>query len=188
MSNERRLPLAPATCNAVRTRILDAARGLVSQCGPNVTLSEVAHHAREAGAGQQRSIGDDAIVEALLEQRLGDLVDAVRGADAPHRPRTSARDDTWTGAVREILSGELDRPAISLRDAARTLAVSVRTLQRRLIDEGTTWRAEVDAARKERAAQLLAQGATTALTAAQVGYSGSRALRRALRRWGRESD
>lgn len=63
--------------------------------------------------------------------------------------------------------------------------MSVRTLQRRLAEEGTSWRAEIDAARNKRAAQLLQQGTTADLTAAQVGYSGSRALRRALRRWDR---
>jgi AraC-like DNA-binding protein len=106
------------------------------------------------------------------------------------RPRhTTAASDggsAWTAAVREILFADLDRPALSLPSAARRLAVSERTLQRRLADEGTSWRAEIDAARRERAVQLLRQGTTSEVTAAHLGYSGSRALRRAWRRWGRE--
>ncbi|MGH3025323.1 MAG: hypothetical protein ACRDLR_02635, partial [Gaiellaceae bacterium] len=145
------LVLGTAQCEALRERLLEVGRHLVSQCGPDVTLSEIVHHAqRPADASQERSIGDEAIVASLLEQRLGDLVEVVRAADPRRRPESSA---TWTRAVRELLSGELDRPALSLQAAARALAVSVRTLQRRLADEGTSWRAEIDAARKERAAR-----------------------------------
>jgi AraC-like DNA-binding protein len=178
--------LGSAQCEALRERVLDAARCLVSRRGPNVTLSEIAHHAQKpADTSQERSIHDDAIVASLLEQRLGDLVEVVQAADPPHRAETSA---TWTQAVREILSGQLDGSALSLRDAARTLSVSVRTLQRRLDEEGTNWRTEIDTARKERAGRLLQQGATAHVTAARVGFSGSRALRRALRRWEQEQD
>ena len=166
-------------------RVLDAARQLVAQCGANVTLSEVAYRVQGPVAPEQRSI-DDAVIESLLEQRLGDLVELVRVADPRHRAGGSDPGAGWTRAVRDFLSVELDRPAVSLRAAARALAVSARTLQRRLADEGTTWRQQIDAARKERAAQLLRQGTTTDLTAVRVGYSGSRALRRALRRWDRE--
>jgi AraC-like DNA-binding protein len=164
-----------ATCEVLRERVLDVTRRLVSECGPSVTLAEVAHHARRSGAA----------VESVLEQRLGDLVEVVQVADAQHRLATPP-DAKWTRSVRDILSGELDHPALSLREAARTLAVSPRTLQRRLADEGTSWWAEVDTARQQRAAQLLANGATTELAAARVGYSGSRALRRALHRWGND--
>jgi transcriptional regulator GlxA family with amidase domain len=39
----------------------------------------------------------------------------------------------------------------SLAEIAHRLAISTRTLQRRLADHGTTWRAELDAARGRRA-------------------------------------
>jgi AraC-like DNA-binding protein len=86
----------------------------------------------------------------------------------------------------EIVLERVERPELSLRTAARMLAVSPRTLQRRLADEGTSWRAIVDGTRRERVTALLAEDATADVTAARVGYAGSRALRRALRRW-RES-
>jgi AraC-like DNA-binding protein len=93
----------------------------------------------------------------------------------------------WTGSVREMLLAHRERPRLSRRDVARMLAVSPRTLQRRLADESTSWRAELDAVRRERATALLRQGTTTDATAQRLGYSGSRALRRALRRWSRGS-
>jgi AraC-like DNA-binding protein len=89
----------------------------------------------------------------------------------------------WTDAVRGIVVEHLDQPELSLRVVARALAVSPRTLQRRLAEEGTSWRVILDTARRERASALLREGLTTELTAAQVGFAGSRALRRALARW-----
>lgn len=61
--------------------------------------------------------------------------------------------------------------------------MSPRSLQRRLEEEGTSWREEVDAVRREQAARLLREGASRAAMAAQLGYSDVRALRRAVRRW-----
>ena len=167
--------------------VLDTLRQLVAQCGPDVALSEFARYARKA-VGPERGWNGDGVIGSLLELRLGDLVELARNAQEFHPRRTSdasGEGGAWTAAVREILFAHLDRPALSLPVAARRLAVSARTLQRRLADEGTTWRAEIDAARRERAASLLRQGTTSDVTAAHLGYSESRALRRALRRWGR---
>jgi AraC-like DNA-binding protein len=127
-----------------------------------------------------RKLGQVPDVEALLDRRLGDLLELVRDSE------TSDPAQVWTDAVRGMLAAQLDRPALTLPTAARALAVSARTLQRRLAEEGTSWRAELDAARRERTAQLLGRGRTKDATAASVGYSDSRALRRALRRWQRD--
>lgn len=124
-----------------------------------------------------RKLGQVPDVEALLDRRLGDLLELVQDSEK------SDPAQVWTDGVREILAAQLDRRALTLPMAAQALAVSARTLQRRLADEGTSWRAELDAARRERTAQLLGRGRTRDVTAASVGYSGSRALRRALRRW-----
>jgi AraC-like DNA-binding protein len=118
-------------------------------------------------------------VETLLDQRLGDLLELAQDSE------TRDPVHVWTDAVRKILAAQLDRPALTLATVARALAVSARTLQRRLAEEGTSWRAELDVARRERTAQLLGRGRTQGATAASVGYSGSRALRRAVRRWQR---
>jgi AraC-like DNA-binding protein len=158
-------------------RLLKTARRLLAQRGPNVTLSEVGRHAG-IGCGVD---GSTIVVKSLLEQRLGDLLEAVRSLPDP--ALAPIERGAWSDAVREVLGPQLDRPLLSLRTVARMLAVSPRTLQRRLAEEGTSWRGELDAARSERAAQLLRQGFTQEVTATRVGYSGSRALRRALRRW-----
>jgi AraC-like DNA-binding protein len=133
----------------------------------------------------QAACCDDAVVDSLLDQRLGDVLELVRAVREGSGSATEALDDAgaWTDAVRELVREQLDRPDLSLAGAARALAVSARTLQRRLADEGTSWSAEVDAARRERAALLLRQGTTAEVTAARLGYSDSRALRRALHRW-----
>ena len=82
-----------------------------------------------------------------------------------------------------MLADLLDDQAVLLGAAARRLAVSPRTLQRLLEREGTSWRAEVDAARHAQAVKLLAGGVSQAGAAARLGYSDARALRRAIRRW-----
>ncbi len=71
----------------------------------------------------------------------------------------------------------------SLGAVARRLAVSTRTLQRQLAEQGTTWRHEYDLVRYEQARALLADGLTTAAIAGRLGFADDRALRKAYRRW-----
>jgi AraC-like DNA-binding protein len=166
LTRQMTIPVEPPA----RERLIKTARRLLAQRGPSVTLREIARH---AGLG----------CESLLEQRLGDVLELLGSLGDPALAPIAR--GVWSDAVRELLSPQRDRPAFSLRNVARLLAVSPRTLQRRLAEEGTSWRAELDAARSERAAQLLRQGFTHEVTATRVGYSSSRALRRALRRWDR---
>jgi AraC-like DNA-binding protein len=137
------------------------------------------YHVSSALLEAVRKLGQAPDVEAVLDQRLGDLLELARVSE------TREHQQTWADAVREILASQLDCPALTLPRAARALAVSARTLQRRLAEEGTSWRVELDAARRERSARLLGLGMTKGATAASIGYSDSRALRRALRRWRR---
>lgn len=72
----------------------------------------------------------------------------------------------------------------SLKDAAQRLAMSERTLHRRLADEGTTLTAVVEAARYRKARQLLAQKKTTVDSIAfAVGFSDPSSFSRAFKRW-----
>jgi AraC-like DNA-binding protein len=89
----------------------------------------------------------------------------------------------WIDMCRQVVINCLDDRDALLASAARRLAVSPRTLQRLLEREGTSWRAEVDAARRERAAQLLTGGMSKFSVARRLGYTDPRALRRATRRW-----
>lgn len=90
-------------------------------------------------------------------------------------------------AVREILSANLAAHEISLQSVARELAISRRTLQRRMTEQGTSWRMELDMARRNEATRLKRQGASNKVIAARLGYSDTRALRRAVRRWNEAS-
>lgn len=72
----------------------------------------------------------------------------------------------------------------ALATVARRLAVSPRTLQRRLAEHGTTWRHEFDLVRYEQAKTLLAEGrSTTAAIAGRLGFTDDRAFRKAFHRW-----
>ncbi|MEV4947919.1 helix-turn-helix domain-containing protein [Streptomyces sp. NPDC053755] len=63
------------------------------------------------------------------------------------------------------------------------MAVSGRTLQRRLEEHGTTWRAELESARIAHVEHLLRTTPKTLDSiAASSGYADARSLRRAVRR------
>jgi AraC-like DNA-binding protein len=107
-----------------------------------------------------------------------------RYAETIPRPRPA----DWLRRFREVLAGSLDDRELSLESVARRLAVSARTLQRKLAGHGTTWRAELETARQHRAQQILQDGAPgTEWLARQLGYSAPRSLRRALQRWDQRS-
>ncbi|MFI6793749.1 helix-turn-helix domain-containing protein [Nonomuraea sp. NPDC050383] len=99
-----------------------------------------------------------------------------------------------TAAARPVLSW-LDRFHAALETAvadgppsvelvAHRLAMSPRTLQRRLREEGTTWREELERLRQSRVDRLLRESSLSVESiAARVGFTDPRALRRAIHRW-----
>lgn len=89
----------------------------------------------------------------------------------------------WIDRFRRVLAAHLAGHDLSLRTVAERLGMSPRTLQRRLEREGTSWRQETDALRRERAGRLERDGLPRAAAAARLGYSDARALRRAVSRW-----
>jgi AraC-like DNA-binding protein len=89
----------------------------------------------------------------------------------------------WYEQFRQRLGEAIETGGPSLDAIARSLAVSRRTVQRRLADRGTTWRAELDSARRCRAQQAREAGATGTKLARELGYADPRSVRRALRRW-----
>ena len=121
--------------------------------------------------------------------RTRDLSLPMLGAD-PALARILARyaatlppppDLSWRQHFRLLLTQALDDGGASLNEMARRMAVSSRTLQRHLAEHGTTWRAELDAARRWRAGQL--KNDDPAGLAPRLGYSHARSARRAVRRW-----
>lgn len=104
-----------------------------------------------------------------------------RAAEAVRPPRP--RDGIPVPGLREVIIAQLPGGRPSLAEAARRLAVSPRTLQRRLAEAGTTWRAELDAVRREQSAGLWPDGGCAQTRAARLGFAESRSLRRAMNRW-----
>lgn len=90
---------------------------------------------------------------------------------------------TTTAEVRVRLRDGQRCRTCDVATIASELHVSVRTLQRRLGEEGTRFSDVLDMARRDLALELLADGATLERTARAVGLSGARALIRATRRW-----
>lgn len=91
-----------------------------------------------------------------------------------------------TGArVERALAGALDGGGLpSLGDVARALAMSERTLRRRLRGEGTSFRAIVDELRRARAAELLADSsASMSQVAIAAGFADGSGFGHAWRRW-----
>lgn len=93
---------------------------------------------------------------------------------------------SWSDRLAALLADALDRGPVSLGQIAGELAMSPRTLQRRLAEDGTTWRTELDRARRNRYEQATETGPLKqARQAALLAYDDPRSLRRAKRRWSR---
>jgi AraC-like DNA-binding protein len=96
---------------------------------------------------------------------------------------------TWFERFQQVVGAALDASSASLSEVAHDLTMSPRTLQRRLADHGTTWRAELDAARRRRVKSTAPYVITDAAALARrLGYADPRSARRAVRRWGDEAE
>lgn len=73
--------------------------------------------------------------------------------------------------------------ATRLGELAQTLGISVRSLQRQLQQEGQSWTAVVDTARREALLALLQQDLPLEEVAQRLGYHDASSLSRAARRW-----
>lgn len=83
----------------------------------------------------------------------------------------------------EVIAGRL-RPLPTQASCARTLGMSGRTLQRRLADEDTTFRAELDRVRESRARiMLLDRNLSLSEIGWMLGFADQSAFSRAFRRW-----
>ena len=91
---------------------------------------------------------------------------------------------SWQEYFRQHVAEALRDGQPSLDALARRLRMSPRTLQRRLAEDETTWRGELDAVRRQLAARI-APSAVPGDTrlASQLGYASTRSVRRARRRW-----
>ncbi len=88
---------------------------------------------------------------------------------------------SWYEHFRLVLDGVVTQGPVPLKEMAARLGVGVRTLQRLLARHGTTWQAELDAARHRVASR--AGAVSMAELAGRVGYADPRSARRAVQRW-----
>lgn len=92
--------------------------------------------------------------------------------------------DSMTTAVRRALWAMLPRGRPSIWRTAQELGVSVRTLQRRLGEEGSSFSAVLDSLRRDVTRELMAEsGPPVADISFLLGYSEPSAFHRAYRRW-----
>lgn len=85
--------------------------------------------------------------------------------------------------VRESSAKTLRDGSSSLADVAQLLAMTPRTLQRRLAEHDTSFREVLDGLRSELHARLAAQGICAQEIAFRLGYADMGSFRRAQRRW-----
>lgn len=95
---------------------------------------------------------------------------------SPQRP--SVRD-----RLKQLLTASSNADWRSLAHAARTMGMTTRTLQRRLQEEGTTFRAVLDEVGLEGARRVQATATTSRALAASLGFSEAAAFHRAFKRW-----
>jgi AraC-like DNA-binding protein len=96
--------------------------------------------------------------------------------------RVNATD--FSGRVRSRLIDVLPSGAFSEADLAEALHISPRTLQRRLADEGTSFKVLLDEARRELALRLIGERRMSIKeTSYLLGFSEPGNFSRAFRRW-----
>jgi AraC-like DNA-binding protein len=117
--------------------------------------------------------GADAALSAIVRRRLDQVLPAVQLTSAS----LSAR-------VRRMLVEDLGQTTLTADSVARALAMSRRTLTRRLGEEGTTFRAILDDVRAELSRALLQdRSLSIADVAFFLQYSEPAAFHRSFRRW-----
>ena len=122
----------------------------------------------------------------LLERPVPGALPAASAHYEAYLRRTAARtvEPEVVHEVRRAIAHKLASGALSQAVTARTLGLSVRSLQRKLDDAGVSYRELVDAQRKTAALRLIrAPGSTVSEVAFATGYVDVSSFVRAFRRW-----
>jgi len=99
-------------------------------------------------------------------------------------PRAPALEDALTTDVRRVLALRLARGEAEIDRVARDLAMSPRTLQRRLSSRGFSFHGLVDVLRRETAEKCITDASLSIAEIAYLaGYSEPAAFHRAFKRW-----
>ena len=94
-----------------------------------------------------------------------------------------AEDDSLSGSIRPVISAMLNDGEPTIDRVAFSAGMPVRTLQRRLAAEGTSFSEQIDVVRRRLALGVIGrEDATLEEITERLGYSGPSALSRAVRR------
>jgi AraC-like DNA-binding protein len=129
---------------------------------------------------------EDAVVlrKEDLARRLATFNPVVQSALLPPLASAANDGDTLIARASDAVARNLSGGGPTLRAVSRTLALSARTLQRRLGEQGTSLRELVDNVRRARAHAYLASTAySEAEVAFLLGFQDGSAFRRAFHRW-----
>lgn len=123
-------------------------------------------------------------VRALPIRSHQPSIRAVLAAQAEHLAGTLARGDGVSERSRRAIAARLRMRVPTIGEIGRDLAMSPRSIQRALRDEGTTFLAVVDDVRREVGmAALQGPGTSAADVAALLGFAEPASFTRAFRRW-----
>lgn len=129
------------------------------------------------GLALPREVADQPLDTA--DPALMHAIDAQADALLAQRPDTS----DFIATVRTTVSRDLRGGTVTLSEVAAQLAMTPRTLQRRLADHQTSFRDLVDTLRHELHTRLAAQNVPAEEIAFRLGYADMGSFRRAQRRW-----
>ena len=119
----------------------------------------------------------DAALGGVIRKRLDKALDALGPAGQPAEISVAAH-------VRRLLTERMGQQQESVATIARELGMSVRTLSRRLVDEGTSFRAVQDDVRHKLAVALLSDAnVSIAEVAFFLGYAEPAPFHRSFKRW-----
>jgi len=109
---------------------------------------------------------------------------ALLRTQAEHKLDRLSRRQSFVERLRAVLRTQPMSTPIEMPAAARALGISVRSLRRRLDDEGTSFRQLAETVRKEAAYEMLRQPDMTLQAASHaLGFSSVTAFHRAFKRW-----
>jgi AraC-like DNA-binding protein len=119
-------------------------------------------------------LGADEALSSIVRRRLDKVL----------AERTLQEKGPYSGRVQRLIVEHLGGTPLTPSTVARALAVSGRTLNRRLADEGTSFRGLLDEVRQEFACALLQdRSLSVGDVAFFLQYSEPAAFHRAFRRW-----
>ena len=132
-------------------------------------------------AGETALLLDPRWLEEPLPAQDATLFDYIRAHLDLARSRIAVEDEL--GPVRQAIADNAARGEYSAERLARSMGMSLRVLQRRVSEQGTTVRALLDEAREVNARELLGDDRLSVEEVAfLLGYSDERAFRRAFKR------